>query len=406
MRVVKSPAILLLLLLIIADIFVLDFKIKRDEQAKSNLISNETRIPALRNSIEHAHKADVLLLGSSLVVTAFTYPDFNLGLAPIKQLDDSYIQSRLLSDLIQKRTGKAIDAANLSCLAATPADALLIVNELAKRNKLPETVVYGIEPRALADNLTPVGGALGGAAALELENQYHNPNWIQQAEMALCNSSALVLPKAAKDNINELRIKLARLGEVPEPNDVNEIVASHFWQLFGARKYLGEIAQEKANSIFKSKANVSKQIKVECVSKDSVPVRTVSANKPWDTVSAQKLQKQLDQYRGHYLPCNKVKMKKNMVLLQKLAQKCQTNGSTLYLVKMPITKENFNLVPPETARGYDSILQAVEERYHCKLVDLRDGFEQTDFMDTVHLNAQGGEKLQRKLVGALDCSLQ
>lgn len=413
-RLIKSPFVLLCMLLIGADFIVFDFKIKEEEKLKSNLASNESRIPALRDSIQNGRKSDVLLLGSSLVVTAFTYPDFKLGLAPLNQYDDGYTQARLLSSLIEQKTGKSVDAVNLSCLAATPADALLIVSELEKRNKLPQTVVYGIEPRDVADNLTPVGGALGGTAALDLEPQYHHPNFLQKAEIVAYKAINSVLPREVKSGLDDLKIKLARLGENPATDEVNEIVASHFWQLFSVRKQIGDQAQERASAIFKAKSKsktnsdtvVSKRIKVECVAQDNSEISSSSDNKPWDTVSAKRIQTQLEQYKGHYLPCNKSKIEKNLALLDRLAQVCHKNGAKLYLVKMPLTRENSSLVPAETARGYDASLKAVADRYQCKLVDLRDGFDHSDFMDTVHLNAQGGEKLQKKLVSALDCSIQ
>ena len=411
-RLIKSPFVLLCMLLIGADFIVYDFKTKEEQKSKSNLASNESRIPALRDSIQNRRKSDLLLLGSSLVVTAFTYPDFKLGLASLKQYDDGYTQAKFLSSLIQQKTGKSVDTVNLSCLAATPADALLIVSELAKRNKLPQTVIYGIEPRAVADNLTPVGGALGGTAALDLEPQYQNPNLLQKCEIAVHKTINFVLPKEVKRGLNELKIKLARLGENPATDEVNEIVASHFWQLFSVRKQIGDQAQERASAIFKAKSKInsdtviSKRIKVECVAQDNSEIPSSSDNKPWDTVSAKRIQTQLEQYKGHYLPCNKSKIEKNLALLDRLAQVCHKNGAKLYLVKMPLTRENSSLVPAETARGYDSSLKTVADRYQCKLVDLRDGFEQSDFMDTVHLNAQGGEKLQKKLVSALDCSIQ
>ncbi|MCW5824509.1 MAG: hypothetical protein KIT34_17040 [Cyanobacteria bacterium TGS_CYA1] len=410
----KSPALLLLILLLTADCFVLDFRKKEDEKSKTSLASNESRIPALRESIQNGRKADVLLLGSSLVVTAFSFPDFKLGFAPLKQCGDSYVQIKFLSNLVRERTGKSIYAVNLSCLAATPADALLIVKELVKREKLPKTVVYGIEPRAIADNLTPVGGALGGTAALELAPQYSHPNLFQRGELTAYKLSDLILPKDLRNYFNQLQIKLARLGETPDAKDVDDVIASHFWQLFAVRKNMSDIAQARANIFLKSKIATApatatapaKQVKVECVSKDAKLAGTNADTMPWDTVSQQRIQTQLIQYKGHYLPCNKAKMEKNQALLEKLAKICRENGTNLYLVKMPITKDNFSLVPAETANGYDANLSRVAERYQCMLLDLRNGFDQSDFMDTVHLNAKGGEKLQKRLAAALDRSIQ
>ncbi|MDX2106527.1 MAG: hypothetical protein SFY67_09000 [Candidatus Melainabacteria bacterium] len=405
-RLANSPVVLLVLLLIGADLLISDFKAREDEKSELGLASNETRIPALKRSIESDEKSDVLLFGSSLVVTAFTYPDFKLGLAPMNKLDDSYVQSKLLSKLIQERTGKVIKTINLSCLAATPADALLILDELGKRDKLPKTVIYGIEPRAMSDNLTPVGGALGGKSALELVPHYSSPTILQKIEMSLYKFANPVLPAGLKNNFNQLGVKVARLGDSANSNEVNEVVASHFWQLFGARKYIGNTVQSQISFIFKNQAENIPPTKIECLASEITEQDSKKSNeKPWDRVSNQKIQKQLDQYRGHYLPSNHTKLEKNLVFLQKIAGLCKEKGVHLYLVAMPITVENSKLVPIDTAKGYDSNLAQVAHTFGCGLLDLRSGFEQSDFIDTVHLNAQGGEKLQKRLVSALEGSI-
>jgi hypothetical protein len=414
-RLLKSPVFLLILLLSAADLYLV-FKFNHSQSSKGDLASNESRIPAIKYSIENGSKADVLILGSSLTVTAFTYPDFEHGLSPMKNLDDQYVQARFLSKLIEEENGKSFDTVNLSCLAATPADELMLVDQLSKRNKLPSTIIYGIEPRAIADNLTPVGGALGGTAALELKPYYVNPNLVQCLEISTHNIASVLMPAFMKESIKELGVKLARLGEGASQSDRNEIVASHCWHLFGARKAIGNAMQELAIRVFKPKSASPTETlvktsdtcltKVECIATDRIIPVSHDQEKPWRTVSQARIEKQLTQYKFHYLPANAAKLEKNLEILQKLAALCKQNGSKLYIVKMPITRANLALVPASTSKSYDASLDLVAQKFGCCIVDLRDGFDQADFMDTVHLNAQGGEKLQRKLVSAIAASVQ
>jgi len=399
-RFFKSPALMLVSMLLLAEFYMFNLIVEH-KKLSPGLASNDDRIPALRKAIEAEPKPDAVLLGSSLMITAFTYPDFDLGLTPMSQLDSEYVQTRLLSKLLKEKTGKSFQATNLSCVAATPADALLIATELAKRGKLPPVVIYGIEPRAMADNLTPQGGALGGPAALELTSRF--------------KPFELLVPISFKTAWRELQVKLGRLGENPKLEESQEVLLSHFWQTYAARQIIQANMQNHFLSIIPIKHNDSSTSTEELALAPTV-ICTPSAEdndkaaepkaKLWNKVSASRLQKQMTQYRVHYLPTNIEKLAKNDQILQKLAQTCQSNRAQLFLVAMPLTKENSKLVPSETVEGYQKSLNGILQKYRCKVVDLRSGFEDGDFMDTVHLNAKGGEKFQRKLVSAIGSQIQ
>lgn len=399
-RFTKSTALILVLLLLSAEFFMFNITCEH-KKLTPGLASNDDRIPAIRKAIETEH-SDAVLLGSSLMITAFAYPDFNLGLTPMNQLNSEYVQSRLLSKLLKEKTGKNFRVTNLSCVAATPADALLIAKELAARGKLPPVVIYGIEPRAIADNLTPLGGALGGSAALELDSKFKRLEaWT---------------PSVLRKSWLELQVKLGRLGEKPKPEESQDVILSHCWQTYAARQIIQAELQRKFLALLpiKSKTattqtkSASNAPNVTCVPPSDIGIKTISEPKPklWDRVSPARLEKQMTQYRVHYSPPNKEKMAKNDRLLQRLAEICQTNGSQLFLVAMPLATENAVLVPQETAAGYEQALNDTHQKYACKIVDLRAGFEDGDFMDTVHLNAKGGEKFQRKLARAIGSQIE
>lgn len=401
-RLLKSPVALLVVLLVIAEFFAYSASL----ESGKDLANNDDRIDALRAVIQSETNPDVVILGSSLTVTALTYPDFNLGLSPMNDLNSNYTQSRLLTRLFKEISQKEIKAANLSCLAATPADANLIVSELFRRKKKPQLIIYGIEPRAMADNLTPIGGALGGKAALELDPYYESCGLIEKTHISFHKLVCTATPLPVKNYFGDLSKKLGRLGDNPKAEDVQNTVISHFWRLYQVKNTISSLMQNQAQSLLSHQKRVDTPEKVECVPENLKVSEKTGQDKPWDTVSPERIKKQLEQYKAHYLPANQVKMTRNKEMLEKMALLCKQNGVTLCLVKMPISKENRELVAADIARGYDENLDFVAQEFGCKLIDLREGFEQSDFMDTVHLNAKGGEKFQKKLVSRLESAIQ
>lgn len=411
-RLLKSPVVLLVALLVAAEYFAYNHTLN----SARGLANNDDRTEALRQCIESKTNPDVVILGSSLTVTALSYPDFNLGLAPMNELNSCYIQSRLLDSLLKESVRKEFKTVNLSCLAATPADAYMLTCELFRRKKKPQILIYGIEPRAMADNLTPLGGALGGKVALELTPYYDSPGMIENVHLGAHRIYRAAAPAPVKMYVSDLNKKLGRLGENPKQEEVQNTLVSHFWHLYRVKNEIASLMQNKTEVLFsfRQKNTKSKSItetsspKVSCIPQNLALTENTKTeqNKPWDTVSSARMKKQLVQYKVHYMPANQEKMSQNTEILKKMAELCKKNAVTLCLVKMPISKENQELVPAEIAQAYDANLALIAQKYDSILLDLRQGFESTDFMDTVHLNAKGGEKFQRKLVSGLQSAIQ
>lgn len=71
------------------------------------------------------------------------------------------------------------------------------------------------------------------------------------------------------------------------------------------------------------------------------------------------------------------------------------NEIQIVLVKLPLSKTNLGLLPKEYQDRFDLKLERSAASYQAKLLDLQNDsrFDATDFIDSVHLNANGSLKL-------------
>lgn len=104
-------------------------------------------------------------------------------------------------------------------------------------------------------------------------------------------------------------------------------------------------------------------------------------------------------YKKRYVPANHTQIKDQMVWLGKVLDRLQSHSVLTYVVNMPLTQANIDLIEP-AARDeiYGGMKQACLAR-HISFIDAPklDSYSNSDFLDSVHLNVAGGEKLFKRL---------
>lgn len=80
--------------------------------------------------------------------------------------------------------------------------------------------------------------------------------------------------------------------------------------------------------------------------------------------------------------------------LKMTLRELEKRGVRVLIVNMPLTEGNKKLMPPGSYERYLKFLDSLEVKGKVHLLNLDNGkFENTDFMDTAHMNANGGKKL-------------
>lgn len=84
-----------------------------------------------------------------------------------------------------------------------------------------------------------------------------------------------------------------------------------------------------------------------------------------------------------------------MNYLERLLALANENSVPVALVEMPLTKENYALLPEDIKAQYKERIKALSDKYKAKLIVPGNSltFARGDFEDSVHLNARGGNKL-------------
>lgn len=102
-----------------------------------------------------------------------------------------------------------------------------------------------------------------------------------------------------------------------------------------------------------------------------------------------------NEYRKRFSHPNAKLFQTEFIFLQNLLALAKTNGSSVLIVNMPLTKENMALTPGHYYDLYRQDLVNCALQSGCPLLDLNDGktFSISDFRDTAHMNAAGGKKL-------------
>jgi hypothetical protein len=78
---------------------------------------------------------------------------------------------------------------------------------------------------------------------------------------------------------------------------------------------------------------------------------------------------------------------------------CAQNNIPLVIVKMPTKSLNIAMMPNIFRNRYDHDVQAISSKFDTQLIDFSSSktFQNNDFADLVHLNAQGGTMFRRIL---------
>jgi lysophospholipase L1-like esterase len=102
----------------------------------------------------------------------------------------------------------------------------------------------------------------------------------------------------------------------------------------------------------------------------------------------------LKEYSKRYKEPNDPLFAKQKKCLQALLQLCRQRNIKLYVVAMPISTANRQLLPPGLYDKYMATLQEETAKAGVPLVDMAalGGYQDDDFYDTVHLNHKGGQR--------------
>lgn len=312
------------------------------DQIQRNLIEAKE---ALDQTPRHIIGSPVVLLGSSLVMSPLWAVDVKRGHFG-KDVNMHHRSIGLREDL--SKVGIQKDVVSLATPGQFVSDAYLAVDKCLTEKAPPEILIYGIAPRDFIDNtasglVTSVFNKLVGLGdmskidGLFLETFDEKVNFMLERTVFLYHKRGRYKIKTA-ETAERIASRLDPFLEKEESKNLTPF-------LMGTNR-------------------------------DEV----------WKT--------SLKEYSKRYKEPNEPLFAKQKKCLQALLNLCRQRNIKLYVVAMPISTANRQLLPPGLYDKYMATLQEETAKAGVPLVDMADqgGYQDDDFYDTVHLNHKGGQR--------------
>lgn len=306
------------------------------DPAIADLGCNDYSALKLPEILKSPNNADVLLLGSSLVLVPAVRCDEKLTNTPprydmgyyLKNID-TYDKANYFQRLLAERTGHNYSVLNAGVAAGMISDQYLIAKSYLASGKHPKLAILCIAPRDFHDN----------CFAPELDK----------------TSTAKTLSTSAACELFRNRQAYQR-------------AASNYY-LRVAGPFLG--------------ADVSRVNKVE---------------EP-DYIERPNTLKDLNGYKMMYSPVKQTNLNMQAKYFDKLLTLFRDANVPVALVEMPLTRENREIVNPEIQATYTEAVRLAKNKYHLQdlQIDQTAPFEHNDFEDSAHMNARGGTKFFNSL---------
>jgi len=342
---------------------------------------------------------DVLLFGTSMMIAPIYYCDTGICPASKPSLDrmsdlglnlfQSYPEAIYLSDLLTHALHRHVDVLTMTVPAAMVSDSKLLLSKLIQHGKAPKMVVYGISPRDFIDNLIP---PIGGTPTFKALGDLSDLCAIGPAHLAPDIAQNLVVYSLSNYYRvrNDFRVLALEWSSKAfnRPRDLSESVS---WQQTEAehatvRAPVGAPVGAAAGAAVGATANHSK----------SSPIGSLTR------------QQQMVDYGLRYNPPNWKRFDQELQQFVDLVHLCQAKHIDLVVVNMPITPENKALIDAKLyARYLDEVTRCTSTQ-NVRFIDFQDSLpvSKADYLDTVHLNGQGGQKFQDALAPLLAARLR
>jgi hypothetical protein len=308
-------------------------------------------------------RADVVLLGSSLVMAPVWTADFKkLGLAAVGSFY-TYHRFDMLARALSQHRRQPLEVFSFAVPGAMVSDMYLVVEKLLADQKAPSLVIYGIAPRDFMDDLA------AGETKTAVFQRLGDVSDLNHSDFA----------KAGFDE------KL-------------ELVMDRGFYLFGKRTRY----QAKVDQCCRKIAERQITDRQSADAKGGDVFATTAGVFPLLQDPKILWRKSVDEYHMRYQKFNQHQFTKQEQFLRDTLSTCNKRGIQVLLVNMPLTQANLDLMPPGLYDKYLQSVRAIARDNSVALLDLSaDKFGNQCFYDTVHLNEIGAKELLGRLTTAI-----
>lgn len=326
--------------------------------------SNKSWAWWIAKSFKESPKSEVAILGSSLMVATTIDGDATYLDKGIDQV--IHHRSQYLEHLLKERTGKDLRTQALAVGGQMATDTYAMSSVLLAGEKKPDYVVWGIAPRDFVD------------ACFKYPDS---------------SATAKYMRKVA-DGRDVLGVRTGI-------NERLEDAYGSCWYFYRHKDQVAEQADKRARRLLKSLGWVELDTKklpeilqywvIEHFAEHEPTGKWLAG--PFDKSQAQ-WSDNTQEYKARYNPLNRKIWNAQIKYYEKALAYFHDNHIRTYIVNMPITQANEDLMPDGMYSMYQKATSELAQKYGASYVDMNDKklFPQSNFRDTVHMNGLGATR--------------
>ncbi|HEY9677495.1 MAG TPA: DUF1574 family protein [Drouetiella sp.] len=329
------------------------------------------KLPAMLQSKENA---DVLILGASGILFPSVRCDDNFYQRQTRY-DDWYMKyniwkyskSDFFASLLSKRLGKEVTLANSAVGGCMASDQYLILTKFLASGKRPKLVLLFSGPKDFLDN--------------HRQKVEKTSTYVQLAD----------LPVRITDILQGNTRYDTAIPELTEA--VMQSISSYY---FYRDNYRAMLAHE--TSVLTNHPEDLKTAMAKLGQEEKAPLtkqqKEEAAQKKDAKFAPTRDRKDLVLFKKTYLPVNQSQFDTQAKYFEKIVGLAKSNNIPIEITFMPLTPEHIAVLPPEVWNNYKNKVKAIAANadVHCWDPASEIAFQATDFEDSAHLDAAGGQK--------------
>lgn len=326
---------------------------------------------------------DMIILGSSVGISSCFYSDATVGVTEKnanEQVKCAYLGAEHLKQQIRKNSNVNLSMANLSGAGGMISDAYMAVQKAVEFKRAPKYVVLETVSRDLFDSAVPNIGQTYYYQFLVAQHP-DSDNGLPKSITAVLDSlkrSQLAASLTTIANDERLFLSQERL------QIAFDSILSSIWSFYRQRASLkAAIVDGTANVLNRETSIYSAAIALREKTAAATPGAVFDSKANSIQVDGQP---QISRFESELL------------YFKKLLALCKKEHIKMVFVNMPVGEEYRAKVPPPLRKRYPDELFRIAESFGATSVNLdTKAFNQSDFIDFIHVNARGGVKVNELL---------
>ncbi len=319
---------------------------------------------------------DLAVFGSSLVVQSHLHGEakhFNRNIEPTTDY-----RSGIIEESFQKQLNQPIDSFVFGVHGMMASDQYALFTTLLSEKFHPKLVIFAVAPRDFIDrslltlNSSQSARFAGHFVGKQIfpDKQRRRDAWLEDSFKSLCAIFA------QRGNLITFEKDVER-----------KLIDFYFDDIVHAKR--GDISARTMKAmIFLGGAQEIRAGQANVYPNDPKELQWVDNT---------------DEYRMRYLPYDSKGFDEQALYFDKTLSRCNQLGIKVVVVNMPLMSQNIAILPGGVYDNYFQRVQSLSKAHHAEFWNFNQPglFFKTDFADTVHLNATGGEKLYLMLAEKL-----